>query len=94
MAARYDRHTSRVVVKLNTDVQISFPPRLAEGLADASPDDLATIEISPSGLVPDVPKLDAELCVPGLLAAPAWRDRGPRVQPRQGAQLPRNWPQG
>ena len=52
MAARYDRHTSRVVVKLNTDVQISFPPRLAEGLADASPDDLATIEISLSGLVP------------------------------------------
>ena len=68
VAARYDRRTSRVVVKLNTDVQISFPPRLAEGLADASPDDLAVIEISPSGLGLHWPKLDADLYVPGLLA--------------------------
>ncbi|MFT2094041.1 MULTISPECIES: DUF2442 domain-containing protein [unclassified Acidiphilium] len=68
VAARYDRRTSRVVVKLSTDVQISFPPRLAEGLADASPDDLATIEISPSGLGLHWPKLDADLYVPGLLA--------------------------
>lgn len=68
VAARYDRRTSRVVVKLNTDVQISFPARLAEGLADASPDDLAAIEISPSGLSLHWPKLDADLYVPGLLA--------------------------
>lgn len=68
VAARYDRRTSRVVVKLNTDVQISFPVRLAEGLADASPDDLAAIEISPSGLGLHWPKLDADLYVPGLLA--------------------------
>ena len=68
VAARYDRRTSRVVVKLSTDVQISFPPRLAEGLADASLDDLAVIEISPSGLGLHWPKLDADLYVPGLLA--------------------------
>lgn len=68
VAARYDRRTSRVVVKLNTGVQISFPPRLAEGLADASPDDLTVIEISPSGLGLHWPKLDADLYVPGLLA--------------------------
>jgi hypothetical protein len=68
VAARYDKRTSRVVVTLNTDLQISFPPRLAEGLADAVPDDLATIEISPSGLGLHWPKLDADLYVPGLLA--------------------------
>ena len=68
VAARYDRRTSRVVVKLNTDIQISFPPRLAEGLADATADDLAAIEISPSGLGLHWPKLDADLYVPGLLA--------------------------
>lgn len=67
VAARYDRRTSRVVVTLNTDVQISFPPRLAEGLAGASPDDLTAIEISPSGLGLHWPKLDADLYVPGLL---------------------------
>ena len=68
VAARYDRRTSRVVVKLNTDVQISFPVRLAEGLADAAPDELATIEITPSGLGLHWPKLDADLHVPGLLS--------------------------
>lgn len=67
VAARYDRRTARVVVKLNTDVQISFPSRLAEGLADAAPDDLATIEISPSGLGLHWPTLDVDLYVPGLL---------------------------
>ena len=69
VAARYDRgRTSRVVVKLNTDVQISFPARVAEGLADASPDELATIEITPSGLGLHWPKLNADLYMLGLLA--------------------------
>ena len=68
VAARFDRRTSRVVVKLNTDVQISFPTRLTEGLVDASADELATIEITPSGLGLHWPKLGADLYVPGLLA--------------------------
>ncbi len=68
IAARYDRRTSRVIVKLNTDVQISFPTRLTEGLADAAPEDLALIEITPSGLGLHWPNLDADLFVPGLLA--------------------------
>ena len=68
VTAHYDQRTSRIVVKLNTDVQISFPARVAEGLADASPDELATIEITPSGLGLHWPRLDADLYVPGLLA--------------------------
>ena len=68
VAARYDRRTSRVVVTLNTDVQISFPARLAEGLANASPETLAVIEVTPSGLGLHWPKLDADLYVPSLLA--------------------------
>ena len=68
VAACYDRRTSRVVVKLNTDVQISFPARVVDGLADASPDEPATIEITPSGLGLHWPKLNADLYVPGLLA--------------------------
>lgn len=68
VAARYDRRSSRIVVKLNTDVQISFPARLAEGLADASPQDLGVIEITPSGLGLHWPKLDVDLYVPGLMA--------------------------
>lgn len=68
VAARYDRRRARVVVSLNTDVEVTFPPKLAEGLADADPSDLAVIEITPSGLGLHWPKLDADLYVPGLLA--------------------------
>jgi hypothetical protein len=68
VAARYDQSTGRVVVTLNTEVEISFPARSAEGLTDASPNDLGAIEISPSGLGLHWPKLDADLYVPGLMA--------------------------
>lgn len=68
VAARYDRRRARVVVSLNTGVEVTFPPELAEGLADATPTDLAKIEITPSGLGLHWPSLDADLYVPGLLA--------------------------
>jgi len=67
VSARYDRRRSRIVVTLNTGVEIAFPTRLAEGLADASPDNLADIEISPAGLGLHWPRLDADLYVPALL---------------------------
>nr|WP_298095179.1 DUF2442 domain-containing protein [uncultured Shinella sp.] len=67
VSARYDRRTARIVINLNTGVQIAFPPRLAEGLADANPLDLAEIEISPSGLGLHWPALDADMYVPALL---------------------------
>jgi hypothetical protein len=67
VSARYDRRRSRVVVALNTGVEIAFPTRLAEGLAGASPEHLADIEISPAGLGLHWPRLDADLYVPALL---------------------------
>lgn len=67
VSARYDRRTARVIVNLNTGVQVAFPPRLAEGLAGASPSDLVEIEISPTGLGLHWPKLDADVYVPALL---------------------------
>jgi hypothetical protein len=66
-AARYDRRTARVVVSLSTGVDISFPPHVAEGLETAKPDELATIEISPSGLGLYFPALDADIYLPALL---------------------------
>ena len=65
--ARYDRRSARIVIDLNTGVQVAFPSRLAEGLADASPEDLAEIEISPVGLGLHWPKLDADVYLPALL---------------------------
>ena len=67
VSARDDRRRARVVVALNTGVELTFPTQIAEGLADASPDSLADIEISPAGLGLHWPKLDADLYVPALL---------------------------
>ncbi len=67
ISARYDRRASRIVVTLNTSIQLAFPPKLAEGLAGASPDNLAEIEITPSGLGLHWPRLDADLYLPALL---------------------------
>ena len=67
ISARYDRRASRIVVTLNTSIQLAFPPKLAEGLAGASPDNLAEIEITPSGLGLHCPRLDADLYLPALL---------------------------
>ena len=79
VSARYDRHRKRVIVALDTGVEVTFPSRLAEGLANASPDDLADIEVSPAGLGLHWPKLDADLYVPallrGVLGSKSWMAR-------------------
>lgn len=67
VSARYDRRSARIVVSLNTGVEVTFPPRLAEGLAGASAADLAQVELSPAGLGLHWPRLDADLYVPALL---------------------------
>jgi hypothetical protein len=67
VAVRYDPCRSRIVVGLNTGLELAFPPSLTEGLAGASPADLAGVEISPSGLGLHWPKLDADVYIPALL---------------------------
>lgn len=67
VAARYDQRRSRIVVRLNTGVEVTFPTALAEGLAGAAPEALADIQISPSGLGLHWPQLDADLYIPALL---------------------------
>lgn len=66
-AARFDRRRRRLVVRLSTGVEMTFPAALAEGLTGASLDELAEIEISPTGLGLHWPRLDADLYVPALL---------------------------
>ena len=67
VAARYDRRIARVVIQLETGLELAFPPHLAQGLDHAKPEDLAVIEISPSRLGLHFPKLDADLYLPALL---------------------------
>jgi len=65
--ARYERKRDRVVIGLNTGIEVAFRPRDAQGLERAKPDQLDTIEISPSGLGIHFPKLDADINLPALL---------------------------
>ncbi len=68
-AARYDRKTDRVIVSLNTNLEIMFSPKDAQGLEHAKPSQLESIEISPSGYGIHFPKLSIEkdLYLPALL---------------------------
>jgi hypothetical protein len=65
--ARYDRHAGRVVIDLDSKLEIAFSPHDAQGLEDAHPDQLEPIEISPSGFGIYFPKLDADVYLPALL---------------------------
>jgi hypothetical protein len=65
--ARYDRRSRRMVIDLSTGYSIMFKPHAAQGLEEAKPEQLAKIEISPSGFGIHFPDLDADLYLPGLL---------------------------
>jgi hypothetical protein len=67
VAARYDRQNQRIVIELSSKLTISFSPADAHGLQNAEPSELEQIEISPSGLGINFPKLDADLYLPALL---------------------------
>jgi hypothetical protein len=67
VSARYDRRIGRVVITLNSNLELAFSPRDAEGLENASPAQLDAIEISPSGFGIYFPKLDADIYLPALL---------------------------
>ena len=67
VGARYDRRRNRVIVSLDTGIELAFPPGMAQGLQGAAPADLANIELSPSGFGIHFPRLDAHLYVPALL---------------------------
>jgi hypothetical protein len=67
-AARYYQRKKLIVIDLVNGSSFSFPPQLAQGLANARTAELADIEISPHGAGLHWPQLDADLTVEGLLA--------------------------
>lgn len=68
VAARYDVERGRVVVELSNGVELAFRPSDAQGLDQATAEDLAEIVIEARGFGLHFPRLDADLYVPGLLA--------------------------
>lgn len=67
IGAHYDKRLGRLVIDLSTGLQIAFKPHDAQGLAEATPEQLEHIEISPSGLGLHFPELDADIYLPGIL---------------------------
>ncbi len=66
-AARYDRRSGRIVIGLGSGIELMLNPQSVGGLENATPAELSTIEISPSGFGLHFPKLDADLYLPSLL---------------------------
>lgn len=67
VSASYNARIDRVVIVLNSGLELAFAPAHAQGLENATPEDLADAEISPSGLGVHFPRLDADIYLPALL---------------------------
>ena len=66
-AARYDAEAGLIIVDLVNGATFAFPPRLAEGLSDATPEQLVGVEIMGVGFGLHWEALDTDFTVSGLL---------------------------
>lgn len=64
---RYDRRLNLVLVDLSSGLIMAFSPSDVEGLENATPAELSTIEVTPPGFGIYFPKIDADIYIPGLL---------------------------
>ncbi|MBW4442572.1 MAG: DUF2442 domain-containing protein [Plectolyngbya sp. WJT66-NPBG17] len=67
VSAHYDRASGQIVIHLKDGSTFMFPHELGQGLSNASEEDLANIEITPSGIGLHWEALDVDLTVPSLL---------------------------
>lgn len=67
-AARYDVQADRIVIELSNGASFAFPPSLVERLENATPEQLAEVEIAGAGFGLHWPALDEDLYVPALLS--------------------------
>ncbi|OKH43478.1 hypothetical protein NIES30_25005 [Phormidium tenue NIES-30] len=63
----FDPIKEKVVIAFNDKTEFAFPPDLAQGLENASPEQLSKVEITPSGLGLHWESLDADLSIPDLM---------------------------
>ena len=66
-AARYDAKSDRVIVDLTNGTTFAFPPRLVEGLSNASAEQIAEVEVCGGGFGLHWETLDLDYTVPGLV---------------------------
>jgi len=67
-SVHYDEAGNLIVIKLKSGAIFSFPPRLAQGLEDASPKQLADVWLPPSGSSIHWESLDVDFGIPELVA--------------------------
>lgn len=67
-SAHYDRKSGRVVIELKNGSTFAFPARLAQGLENATDQQLAEVEVLGTGYGLHWETLNADYTVPGLLA--------------------------
>lgn len=68
VSARYDAASGRVEVELRNGCLFAFPAEMGQGLRGASPEELATVEVTPGGYGLRWESLDVDLAVPALMA--------------------------
>jgi len=67
-SVHYDKSDNLIVIRLKNSAIFSFPPKLAQGLEGASPEQLADIWIPPSGSSVHWESLDVDFSIPELIA--------------------------
>lgn len=67
-SVRYDRKNRCIVIDLTNGCVFAFPPHLAQGLEQATDEELAAVEVLGAGYGLHWEALDVDLSVPGLLA--------------------------
>jgi len=67
-SAHYDRATGRIVVELKNDCTFSFPARLAQGLENATEEQLAEVEVLGRGYGLHWEALNEDHAIPALVA--------------------------
>lgn len=88
VSGKYSRETGRVTVELANGCAYVFPTGLVQELSDASPDDLATVEVDGMGFNLHWPRLDVDLYVPALVAGVfGTRDWMSRALARQAGRV-------
>lgn len=67
VAAGFLSERHRVWIEMNNGLEVTFDPARHQELVDASPEQLAEVEISGRGSAIYFPRLDASVYIPGLL---------------------------
>ncbi|NJL89238.1 MAG: DUF2442 domain-containing protein [Coleofasciculaceae cyanobacterium SM2_1_6] len=68
VSVHYDEIENLIVIKLKNGAIFSFPPKLAQGLANASPEQLADVWLPLSGSSVHWESLDVDFGIPELVA--------------------------